>query len=273
MRPLRIFAFLLALCAAARAADPYAPLAAMLPGRAHFFLEALAAPDAGPDLDAQSAAVLARLDRRLKSAGLARESLVYLHAYVIAPADAARWHERLLVFLPHPPHHTRETVVPALAPAGAVVLLECLAAYPADFHPTVGARGANPGLSTLRDDGQLAGLVVQTETRLNTVNNRTAFGDTTAAQAAAIFGQLRVELNDRKLTLADVAQLRVTLAPDGRAPDLAGWGKAFARYFRDATPSHQPALTLLLGPARADDYFLAVDCVVAARNAQPRAQP
>jgi enamine deaminase RidA (YjgF/YER057c/UK114 family) len=266
---MRVLLLLLVLIARPlRGADPYAPLGAMLPGRAHLFLSALAAPEAGADFDAQARVALGRLDARLQAAGLRREALVYVHAYVLGSADQTAWRERLHDYLPQAPAHVRDTILPALPLSGAKLLLECLAAFPESTDPTCGEPGPNSGVRTLVDAAarEAAGAVVAAAAHLHTVNDRTAFGASTAAQAAAIFGQLRITLADEKLTLTDVVQIRATLAPDEGTYDLPGWNKAFAHFFSDTVPAGRPAVTIITGKARQDDHRVAVDFVVAARN-------
>ena len=278
--PLRpLLAVLLLACAAVlRAADPNAPLFAMLPHRAHYFSggTAAAGADAAP-LAAQSRAALARLDAQLAAAGLTRASLVYLHAFIAAEhadMDSARavWRAEFAREFPHPPTDYRVSTVPALPRPGLRVMLEFIAAYPHDTVPAAGTPTTNPALRLLAAPGppRTDGISVRAGTYLREVSDAFALGSTTAAQAAAVLERLRSQLADENLSLADIVQIRVTLLRDrerDNAFDFAGWEKTCAQYFGTAANPHRPPWTVLTSELLPVDALVSLDFVIASRTA------
>lgn len=88
------------------------------------------------------------------------------------------------------------------------------------------------------------------------------YGDT-YAQARALMTQLTEDLREVGLSLRDVVHVRANLVAEPEL-DMAGWNKAFAEFFGNATNPHKPARTTI-GISRLfhPDYRAEVEFVAA----------
>ncbi len=98
--------------------------------------------------------------------------------------------------------------------------------------------------------------------RGDTKDKADRYGDT-YAQARALMTQLTEDLREAGLSLRDVIAVRANLVAEPEL-DLAGWNKAYAEFFGNATNPHKPARTTI-GISRLfhPDYLAEVEFVAA----------
>ncbi len=234
----RLTAVLLVTCAAAAAAQPPAPVTARL-----IYRPALTAP--GPDVSAQTTAILAALDGQLASAGsnlahVVSASVVLRDAADFGPLNAA-WTK---AWPTAPP--TRTTVVAGLRPPDARVQVSVVAvpvgAERRVIHPAGWAPPAGPFSYAIRtaDTVFLSGLVAR-----RGADNTIVAGDITA-QTTAILENAKTVLAAAGLTLADAVNARLHITDTVHFPAM---NAAYRPFFPSSPPSRATVRSALVNPA------------------------
>jgi reactive intermediate/imine deaminase len=210
-----------------------------------FHIGAVSAPDAGPDVGAQTSMTLARLDERLRAHKSSLADTAAITVYLRRPSDFAAMNEAYRqAWQSLPP--TRTTVVSELLPTGALVEISAVAVGAGDerrlVHPVSWATSPNPYSYGLRsgDTLFLSGLISR-----NGRDNSVVNGDV-AAQTTVVLDNARELLDAAGLSLAHVVSARVFL-PD--LSDFDAMNRVYRQYFPDAPPARATVGAALTGSA------------------------
>jgi len=208
------------------------------------FVPALSAPDAGPDIGAQTSMTLARLDERLRAEHSSLTDTVVITVYLRNAADFAGMNEAYKQAWKGLPS-TRTTVVTPPLTKDALVEMSAVA-VPAGaerrlVHPTSWMTSPNPYSYALRSGDLLflSGLISR-----NGRDNSVVTGDI-ATQTRTVLDNAKVLLEAAGLSLTHVISGRVFL-PD--LADFAEMNRIYREYFPDAPPTRATVGASLTGP-------------------------
>ncbi|HEY2435178.1 MAG TPA: RidA family protein [Vicinamibacterales bacterium] len=209
------------------------------------FVSAIAAPDAGPDIAAQMAMTLARLDERLRTQHSSLADAVAITVYLRSAADFAAMNDTYRqAWRGLPP--TRTTLVAPLVTKDALVEVSAVAAAAGSerrlVHPPGWSTSPNPYSYALRsgDTLFLSGLIAR-----NGRDNSVVAGDITV-QTKAVLDNARELLDAAGLSLEHVVSARVFLTD---LADFAAMNLVYREAFASAPPARATVGAALTGPA------------------------
>lgn len=218
----------------------------------------------GTDVAAQTRALLARVDARLRAAGIPLDRAASVFIHLKRAADFAAMNAAYAEHWPSAPP-ARTTIVCGLRHPDALVEMSVTAVREgstrAVVHPAGWMASPNPySYGILTDDTLLiSGLVAR-----NGRDNSAVTGDV-AAQTRAALDNAGEILAAAGLTYRDVVSSRVFIT---EAADFAGMNAAYRTYFTADPPARATVVTPLTNPA-----FLVEITLIAVRDAARRALP
>jgi reactive intermediate/imine deaminase len=234
------------------------------------FVPPTSAPDAGPDIAAQTALTLARLDERLRVEHSALDHTVVVNVYLRRASDFPAMNEVYRQAWPGP-SPTRTTVVADPQMADALVEMSAVAVPEgADrrvVHPSSWMASPNPYSYGIRtgDTLFLSGLIPR-----NGKDNTVVSGDI-ATQTRAVLDNARELLEAAGLSLPHIVSARVFL-PDLK--DFAEMNRVYREHFGADRPARATVAASLTSPAyKVEMTFIASTASRRAIDADPEKSP